>query len=119
MVGAFAPGRVLNAKLARSQVLGGMNWGLSQALMEATLPDPRTGAWMNPSLLEYLLPVNADAPEVDITFIEEPDNIVNPLGVKGLGELGMIGAAAAIINAVTHATGTRITQIPVRLEHLL
>ncbi|MFE2997676.1 xanthine dehydrogenase family protein molybdopterin-binding subunit [Nocardia sp. NPDC059246] len=119
MVGAFAPGRVLNAKLARSQVLGGMNWGLSQALLEATLPDARTGAWANPSLLEYLLPVNADAPEVDISFVEVNDAIVNPLGVKGLGELGMIGAAAAIVNAIAHATGKRIREFPVRIEHLL
>ncbi|GAB2550292.1 xanthine dehydrogenase family protein molybdopterin-binding subunit [Nocardia heshunensis] len=119
MVGAYAPGRVLNAKLARSQVLGGMNWGLSQALMEATLPDRRSGAWANPSLLEYLLPVNADAPEVDISFVEVADGIVNPLGVKGLGELGMIGAAAAIINAISHATGKHLREIPVRIEHLL
>ncbi|MEV6768284.1 xanthine dehydrogenase family protein molybdopterin-binding subunit [Nocardia sp. NPDC051030] len=119
MVGAYAPGRVLNAKLARSQVLGGMNWGLSQALMEATLPDPRDGSWANPSLLEYLLPVNADAPEVDISFVEVEDRVVNPLGVKGLGELGMVGAAAAILNAVSHATGKRIREIPVRIEHLI
>ncbi|MEG8178894.1 xanthine dehydrogenase family protein molybdopterin-binding subunit [Nocardia terpenica] len=119
MVGAFAPGRVLNAKLARSQVLGGMNWGLSQALMEATLCDPRDGRWANSSLLEYLLPVQADAPEVDIHFVEVQDEIVNPLGVKGLGELGMIGAAAAILSAVRHATGRPIREIPLRIEHLL
>ncbi|MCP9624000.1 xanthine dehydrogenase family protein molybdopterin-binding subunit [Nocardia otitidiscaviarum] len=119
MVGAFAPGRVLNAKLARSQVLGGMNWGLSQALMEASLPDTRDGRWANSSLLEYLLPVNADAPEVDISFVEVADPVVNPLGVKGLGELGMVGAAAAIVNAVRHATGRTIREIPLRIEHLL
>ncbi|MFC9999430.1 xanthine dehydrogenase family protein molybdopterin-binding subunit [Nocardia sp. NPDC127526] len=119
MVGAYAPGRVLNTKLARSQVLGGLNWGLSQALMEATLPDTRDGSWANPSLLEYLLPVNADAPEVDISFVEEEDSVVNPLGVKGLGELGMVGAAAAIINAIHHATGKRIREVPVRIEHLI
>ncbi|QIS15380.1 xanthine dehydrogenase family protein molybdopterin-binding subunit [Nocardia arthritidis] len=119
MVGAFAPGRVLNAKLARSQVLGGMNWGLSQALMEGTIADPRDGRWANSSLLEYLLPVNADAPAVDISFVEVDDQVVNPLGVKGLGELGMVGAAAAIINAVRHATGRSIREIPLRIEHLL
>ncbi|MFI5780832.1 xanthine dehydrogenase family protein molybdopterin-binding subunit [Nocardia sp. NPDC051570] len=119
MVGAFAPGRVLNAKLARSQVLGGMNWGLSQALMEASLPDVRDGRWANASLLEYLLPVNADAPEVDISFVDVDDTVVNPLGVKGIGELGMIGAAAAIVNAVHHATGRRLRDIPLRIEHLL
>ncbi|WP_069164231.1 xanthine dehydrogenase family protein molybdopterin-binding subunit [Nocardia altamirensis] len=119
MVGAFAPGRVLNVKLARSQVLGGMNWGLSQALMEGSIPDARDGRWANASLLEYLLPVNADAPEVDISFVEVEDPIVNPLGVKGIGELGMVGAAAAIVNAVHHATGLRLRDIPLRLEHLL
>lgn len=119
MVGAFAPGRVLNTKLARSQVLGGMNWGLSQALMEGSLPDTRDGRWANASLLEYLLPVNADAPEVDISFVEVDDTVVNPLGVKGIGELGMIGAAAAIANAVHHATGRRLRDIPLRIEHLL
>ncbi|CAM4090444.1 xanthine dehydrogenase family protein molybdopterin-binding subunit [Nocardia ninae] len=119
MVGAFAPGRVLNVKLARSQVLGGMNWGLSQALMEASLPDPRDGRWANASLLEYLLPVNADAPEVDISFVPVDDTVVNPLGVKGIGELGMIGAAAAIVNAVHHATGRSLRDIPLRIEHLL
>ncbi|MFJ4650151.1 xanthine dehydrogenase family protein molybdopterin-binding subunit [Nocardia sp. NPDC088792] len=119
MVGAYAPGRVLNAKLARSQILGGMNWGLSQALMEATLPDVRNGAWANSSLLEYLLPVNADAPAVDITFVAVTDAVVNPLGVKGLGEIGMVGASAAIINAIRHATGKPIREIPVRIEHLI
>ncbi|WP_067827590.1 xanthine dehydrogenase family protein molybdopterin-binding subunit [Nocardia inohanensis] len=119
MVGAFAPGRVLNAKLARSQVLGGLNWGLSQALMEGTIADPRDGRWSNASLLEYLLPVNADAPAVDISFVEVDDPVVNPLGVKGLGELGMVGAAAAIINAIRHATGKTLREIPVRIEHLL
>ncbi|MFB8282550.1 xanthine dehydrogenase family protein molybdopterin-binding subunit [Nocardia colli] len=119
MVGAFAPGRVLNTKLARSQVLGGMNWGLSQALMEGSLPDTRDGRWANASLLEYLLPVNADAPEVDISFVAVDDTVVNPLGVKGIGELGMIGAAAAIVNAVHHATGRRFRDIPLRIEHLL
>ncbi|WP_067706338.1 xanthine dehydrogenase family protein molybdopterin-binding subunit [Nocardia yamanashiensis] len=119
MVGAFAPGRVLNAKLARSQVLGGLNWGLSQALMEGSIGDPRDGRWSNASLLEYLLPVNADAPEVDISFVEVEDSVVNPLGVKGLGELGMVGAAAAIVNAIRHATGKTLREIPVRIEHLL
>ncbi|MEV6555520.1 xanthine dehydrogenase family protein molybdopterin-binding subunit [Nocardia sp. NPDC051756] len=119
MVGAFAPGRVLNVKLARSQVLGGMNWGLSQALMEGSLPDLRDGRWANASLLEYLLPVNADAPEVDISFVAVDDTVVNPLGVKGIGELGMIGAAAAIVNAVHHATGHRFRDLPLRIEHLL
>ncbi|MEV0371312.1 xanthine dehydrogenase family protein molybdopterin-binding subunit [Streptomyces sp. NPDC050636] len=119
MVGAFAPGRVLNAKTARSQVMGGMLWGLGQALLESTFVDTRDGRWANASLGEYLVPVNADAPDVEIDFVEVQDEIVNPLGVKGLGEVGMVGAAAAIANAVFHATGRRVRELPIRIEHLL
>lgn len=119
MVGAFAPGRVLNAKTARSQAMGGMLWGIGQALLEGTVVDPRDGRWANAGLGEYLLPVNADAPDVDVEFVEVPDEIVNPLGVKGLGEVGMVGAAAAIANAVFHATGYRARELPIRIEHLL
>jgi xanthine dehydrogenase YagR molybdenum-binding subunit len=119
MVGAFAPGRVLNAKTAHSQVMGGMIWGLGQALLEGTMPDPRDGRWANASLGEYLVAVNADAPDVEIEFVEVEDKVVNPLGVKGVGELGMVGAAAAIANAVSHATGRRIRELPIRIEHLL
>ncbi len=119
MTGAFAPGRVLNEKTARSQVKGGMIWGLSQALLEGTVTDPRDGRWANASLGEYLVPVNADTPHIDIDFVEVADPAVNPLGVKGLGEIGMVGASAAIVNAVYHATGTRIRDLPIRIEHLL
>lgn len=119
MVGAFAPGRVLNAKTARSQAMGGMLWGIGQALLEGTVVDPRDGRWANAGLGEYLLPVNADAPDVDVEFVEVPDQVVNPLGVKGLGEVGMVGAAAAIANAVFHATGYRARELPIRIEHLL
>lgn len=119
MVGAFAPGRILNAATARSQVMGGMLWGIGQALLEGTVVDTRDGRWANASLGEYLVPVNADAPDVDIEFVEVPDTVVNPLGVKGLGEVGMVGAAAAIANAVFHATGYRARELPIRIEHLL
>ncbi|SOE09275.1 xanthine dehydrogenase, molybdenum binding subunit apoprotein [Streptomyces sp. 2323.1] len=119
MVGAFAPGRVLNAKTARSQAMGGMLWGIGQALLEGAVTDPRDGRWANAGLGEYLLPVNADAPDVAIEFVEVPDPVVNPLGVKGLGEVGMVGAAAAIANAVFHATGYRARELPIRIEHLL
>lgn len=119
MVGAFAPGRVLNAKTARSQIIGGMMWGLSQALLESTLMDTRDGRWANASLGEYLVPVNADAPDVDVELVEVDDKVVNPLGVKGCGEIGQVGAAAAIANAVFHATGRRIHELPIRVEHLL
>lgn len=119
MVGAFAPGRILNARTAHSQVMGGMLWGLGQALLEGSLVDTRDGRWTNASLGEYLVPVNADAPDVDIEFVEVTDTVVNPLGVKGLGEVGMVGAAAAIANAVFHATGYRARELPIRIEHLL
>ena len=119
MHGVFAPGRVLNPKLARSQLLGGMTWGLSQALMEGTLMDPNSGRWANASLGEYLVPVNADLPEMSVDFVPVTDTTLNPLGVKGVGEIGMVGAAAAIANAVWHATGKRIHELPIRVEHLL
>ena len=119
MVGAFAPGRVLNAKTARSQLMGGMLWGLSQALLEATRMDSRVGRWANVSLGEYLVPVNADAPDVDVELVEVRDEVVNPLGVKGVGEIGQVGAAAAVANAVSHATGRRVRDLPITVEQLL
>jgi xanthine dehydrogenase YagR molybdenum-binding subunit len=119
MVGAFAPGRVLNAKTARSQLMGGMLWGLGQALLEGTHMDSRLGRWANASLGDYLVPVNADAPDVDVELVEFEDAVVNPLGVKGCGEIGQVGAAAAIANAVFHATGRRVRELPTRIEQLL
>ncbi|MFL5574845.1 MAG: molybdopterin cofactor-binding domain-containing protein, partial [Gemmatimonadaceae bacterium] len=119
MIGAFAPGRVLNAKTARSQLMGGMLWGLGQALLEGTYMDSRYGRWANASLGDYLVPVNADAPDVEVELLEVRDDVVNPLGVKGVGEIGMVGAAAAIANAVFHATGRRVRELPIRIEHLL
>ncbi|MEU2597750.1 xanthine dehydrogenase family protein molybdopterin-binding subunit [Streptomyces hirsutus] len=119
MTGAFAPGRVLNAKTARSQLMGGMLWGLGQALLEANHVAPDTGRWANSSLAEYLVAVNADAPDVDVEFIEVEDDIVNPLGVKGVGEIGQVGVAAAIANAVHHATGRRVRKLPITIEDLL
>ena len=119
MLGVFAPGRVLNPRTARSQLMGGMLWGLSQALLEGTHMDVRTGRWANASLGDYLVPVNADAPDVEVELIEVQDEVVNPLGVKGVGEIGQVGAAAAIANAVFHATGRRVRALPIRIEHLL
>jgi xanthine dehydrogenase YagR molybdenum-binding subunit len=119
MVGVFALGCVLNAKTARSQLMGGMLWGLGQALLEATHMDSRLGRWANASLGEYLVAVNADAPDVEVEFVEVGDEVVNPLGVKGCGEIGQVGAAAAIANAVFHATGLRVHELPIRIEHLL
>ncbi|WP_433125524.1 xanthine dehydrogenase family protein molybdopterin-binding subunit [Micromonospora sp. CA-240977] len=119
MVGVFAPGRVLNRKTAHSQLMGGMLWGLGQALLEATRMDPRLGRWANASLADYLVPVNADAPDVMVDTIEVHDEVVNPIGIKGVGEIGVVGAAAAIANAVWHATGRRQYELPITLEKLL
>jgi xanthine dehydrogenase YagR molybdenum-binding subunit len=119
MVGAFAPGRILNPKTARSQLMGGMLWGMSQALLEGTHMDTNLGRWANASLGDYLVPVNADAPDVDVELIEVQDDVVNPLGVKGVGEIGQVGSAAAIANAVYHATGYRARELPIAVEHLL
>jgi xanthine dehydrogenase YagR molybdenum-binding subunit len=119
MVGAFAPGRVLNPKTARSQLMGGMLWGMSQALLEGTRMDTRHGRWANASLGDYLVPVNADAPDVDVEFVEVDDQVTGPLGVKGVGEIGQVGSAAAIANAVYHATGYRVRELPIAVEHLL
>jgi xanthine dehydrogenase YagR molybdenum-binding subunit len=116
LVGAFAPGRVLNPLLARSQLMGGMLWGMSQALLEGNAMDPRTGRWAASNLAEYLVPVNADAPEVTVEFVEVEDELVGPLGAKGVGEIGQVGVAAAIANAVFHATGRRVPEFPIAAE---
>jgi xanthine dehydrogenase YagR molybdenum-binding subunit len=119
LVGAFAPGRVLNARTARGQLAGGMLWGLGQALLEATFMDAAAGRWANASLGDYLVPVNADAPEVEVELVEVADRVVNPLGVKGVGEIGQAGTAAAIAAAVHHATGRRVRGLPITVEDLL
>ncbi|MEW2352959.1 xanthine dehydrogenase family protein molybdopterin-binding subunit [Spirillospora sp. NPDC029432] len=116
LAGAFAPGRVLNPLLARSQLMGGMLWGLSQALLEGNRMDPRHGRWTAANLAEYLVPVNADAPDVTVDFVEVDDAVVGPLGAKGVGEIGQVGVAAAIANAVFHATGRRIRTVPMTPE---
>ncbi|WP_274704595.1 molybdopterin cofactor-binding domain-containing protein [Actinomadura geliboluensis] len=119
MTAAFAPGRVLNPMTARSQLMGGMLWGMSQALLEGTRMDTGLGRWANASLGDYLVPVNADAPEVDIALIEVDDPVTGPLGVKGVGEIGQVGSGAAVANAVFHATGVRVRDRPITAEHLL
>lgn len=116
MVGVFAPGRVLNPKLARSQLMGGMLWGMSQALLEGNRMDPRFGRWGASNLGEYLVPVNADAPDVTVEFVEVSDTVANPLGVKGVGEIGQVAVAAALMNAVFHATGRRVEELPMAPE---
>jgi xanthine dehydrogenase YagR molybdenum-binding subunit len=119
IVAAYSAGRMLNAKTARSQLLGGVVWGLSMALQEQTLIDPRTGRIVNSDLAEYHVPVNADVGEIDITFVPEDDPHVNPIGVKGIGEIGITGMPAAVANAIYHATGIRVRDLPITLDKLL
>ncbi|WP_051882170.1 xanthine dehydrogenase family protein molybdopterin-binding subunit [Parvularcula oceani] len=119
LIGAFAAGRIMNEKTARSQLLGGMIWGIGSALHEETELDPRYGAYMNDNLAEYLVPVNADVQELEAIIVPEVDKQVNPAGVKGIGELGCVGTSAAIANAVYHATGVRVRDLPIRMEKLL
>ena len=115
MLGVFAAGRILNAKTARSQLLGGMVWGLSAALREGIEIDPRHGNIVNGDLAEYLLPVHADVPDIDIVLLDEPDLAANPVGVKGVGELGACGASAAVANALYNASGVRVQSFPAHL----
>lgn len=119
MVVAVAAGRILNPKTARSQIIGGAIWGLSKALHEESVLDHRLGRFMNHNLAEYHVPVCADTPAIDVLFVEERDEIVNPLGIKGLGEIGIVGTPAAIANAVFHATGRRINDLPLHLEKVM
>jgi xanthine dehydrogenase YagR molybdenum-binding subunit len=114
-----ACGRIINPKASHSQEIGGVVWGIGMALQEATEIDHRFGRIMNPDLQHYHVPVNADVHEIETMFVEEDDTIVNPLGVKGMGELGMVGIPAAIANAVFHATGRRIRELPITPDKLL
>ncbi|MGQ4274499.1 xanthine dehydrogenase family protein molybdopterin-binding subunit [Terrihabitans sp. B22-R8] len=118
-VGAFAGGRIMNTRTAHSQLMGGMIWGISSALHEETEIDHKRARYVNDNIAEYLIPVNADIGEIEVIMIPEEDHEVNPAGVKGLGELANVGTAAAITNAVYHATGIRVRDLPVRIEDLL
>jgi xanthine dehydrogenase YagR molybdenum-binding subunit len=119
IVTAIAGGKVLNPKTARSQILGGVVWGISKSIHEESVMDHRFGRFMNHNLAEYHLPVCADIHDIDVIFVEEHDTIVNPLGVKGLGEIGIVGVPAAVANAVFHATGKRVRDLPITLDKLL
>ncbi|MDQ8730055.1 xanthine dehydrogenase family protein molybdopterin-binding subunit [Bradyrhizobium sp. LHD-71] len=119
MLGVFAAGRILNAKTARSQMIGGMVWGVGAALMEEGVMDPRFGHFVNHDLAEYHVAVNRDVPNVDAVFLDEHDDKANPFGAKGIGELGICGAAPAVANAVYNATGIRVRQFPITLDKLL
>jgi xanthine dehydrogenase YagR molybdenum-binding subunit len=119
VVGAFAAGRIINPRMVRSQLCGGMIWGLSFALHEHAVMDPRSGRPMNPNLGEYHIPVNADVPSIEAILVEERDPHVNALGIKGVGEIGVTGTAGAVANAVWHATGVRVRQFPITLDRLI
>ena len=118
VVSAVAAGRILNPKTASSQIIGGVVWGIGMALHEETLIDHNFGRVMNANIAEYHVPVNADVHDIEVIFVDEPDDIVNPLGIKGLGEIGIVGVAAAIANAVYHATGKRVRDLPITLDKL-
>ncbi|THD80575.1 MAG: xanthine dehydrogenase family protein molybdopterin-binding subunit [Phenylobacterium sp.] len=119
IVSAFASGTIVNPLTAYSQYMGGAIWGVSSALHEATEIDLREARYVNDNLADYLVPVNADIDHLDVIFVPEEDSRVNPLGIKGIGEIGIVGMNAAVANAVFHATGKRIRKLPIRIEHLL
>jgi len=119
VVGAFAAGRVVNPRMVQSQYYGGMIWGVSFALHERAILDPRSGRIMNPNLAEYHVPVNADVPSIEAIIVEENDPWVNALGIKGVGEIGITGTAGAVANAVWHATGIRVRDFPIGLDRLM
>ena len=119
LLGVFGVGRVVNAKTGRSQLLGGMTMGISMALHEESVLDPRFGDYVNKDFAEYHIAVNADVGSIEVSWIDEHDPHINPMGAKGMGEVGIVGTAAAIANAVHHATGIRIRELPIRLDKLI
>jgi xanthine dehydrogenase YagR molybdenum-binding subunit len=119
VVNAVAGGRILNTKTASSQIMGGVVWGIGMALHEETLVDHHFGRIMNANIAEYHVPVNADVHDIKVIFVEEQDDTINPLGIKGLGEIGIVGVAAAVANAVYHATGKRVRDLPITLDKLM
>jgi xanthine dehydrogenase YagR molybdenum-binding subunit len=119
VVGAFAAGRVINPRMVRSQILGGMIWGVSFALHEQAVMDKRSGRTLNANLADYHVPVNADVPSMEALMIEEHDLHVNTLGIKGVGEIGITGSAGAIANAVWHATGVRVRRFPIGIHEVM
>jgi xanthine dehydrogenase YagR molybdenum-binding subunit len=119
VVSAVAAGRILNPKIAGSQILGAVVGGIGMALHEETAADHRFGRFMTHNLADYHVPVNADVHAIDVIFVEERDDEINPLGVKGVGEIGIVGTAAAIANAVYHATGKRVRDLPITLDKLM
>jgi xanthine dehydrogenase YagR molybdenum-binding subunit len=119
IVASYGVGRLLNRKTAHSQLKGGIIWGIGMALHEKTELDPVTERVANANLAEYHVPVNADVGTIDVTVVDEDDPHINALGTKGIGEIGIVGVAAAIANAVYHATGRRVRDLPITLDKLL
>jgi xanthine dehydrogenase YagR molybdenum-binding subunit len=119
LIGAFAAGRIINPRMVRSQLCGGMIWGVSFALYEQAIMDATSGRPMNANFAEYHVPVNADVPSVEAILVEEHDPYVNALGIKGVGEIGITGSAGAVANAVWHATGVRVRKFPITLDRLI
>jgi xanthine dehydrogenase YagR molybdenum-binding subunit len=119
MVGAFAAGRIINPRMVRSQIFGGMIWGMSFALHEQAVTDRRSGRILNADFAKYHVPVNADVPPMEALMIDEYDAHVNALGIKGVGEIGVTGSAGAVANAVWHATGTRVRRFPIGIDDLV
>jgi xanthine dehydrogenase YagR molybdenum-binding subunit len=116
---AVAAGRILNPKLAASQILGAVVGGIGMALHEETATDHRFGRFMTHNLADYHVPAHADVHAIDVIFVEEKDDEINPLGVKGVGEIGIVGTAAAIANAIFHATGKRVRDLPITIDKLI
>lgn len=119
MLGVFAAGRIVNPRTARSQFIGGMTMGISMALHERSVMDPRFGHVVNHDLAEYHVATNADVHRIDVHWLDEHDPHVNPVGTKGIGEIGIVGAAAAVANAAYHATGVRVRELPITPEKFL
>ena len=119
IVGAFASRRIVNTRTAHSQYMGGMIWGIGSALHEGTEVDAGAARYVNTNLADYLVPVNADVVDVEVIMVPEEDSQVNPLGIKGIGEIGIVGTSAAVANAVYHATGQRLRDLPLRIDTLV
>jgi xanthine dehydrogenase YagR molybdenum-binding subunit len=119
LLGVFAAGRIINPQTARSQLIGGMTMGLSMALMEGGVMDGRFGDYVNHDLASYHVAANADVGDIEAIWVPEEDSHLNPMGAKGVGEIGIVGTAAAIANAVHHATGVRVRDLPITLDKLL
>ena len=119
VVSAIDAGKIINEKTAESQIIGAVVGGIGMTLMEEGVIDHRFGRWVNNNFADYHVAVNADVPEIEVLFVDKPDPILNPIGAKGMGEVGMVGFAAAITNAIFHATGKRIREIPVTADKLM